>query len=198
MNAPTATDEELAHQTQRGYLPAFEELVARYEHRVYAFVVQTLGSGVDAGEVTQETFVKAFQAIAQFDCRRRFGPWLFTIARRKGIDHLRAAPPLANEPVPEQIDLGDPAELLAQDEERQLVWHLARRHLPEAQFLALWLKYAEDLSVAEIAQVLRKTRTHVKVLLFRARQTLARELQPANSSHISRFTFPTSRNIQLA
>src|SRR5258708_2861462 len=111
MNAPEATDEDLARRTQAGSLAAFEELVARYEHRVYAFVVQSLGHGVDAREVTQDTFVKAFQSIGQFDCRRAFAAWLFTIARRKAIDHHRAAAPLADGGVPEQIDPGDPAEL---------------------------------------------------------------------------------------
>jgi RNA polymerase sigma-70 factor (ECF subfamily) len=197
MDPREATDEELARQTQAGSMTAFEELVTRYEHRVYAFVAQTAGHGVDAREVTQETFVKAYQSIDQFDCRRKFSAWLFTIARRKGIDHFRAAPPLADGPVPEQIDTGDPSELLSQDEERQLIWRRARRHLPEAQFLALWLKYAEELSVAEIAQVLRKTRTHVKVLLFRARQTLARELQPGAFDRASHFMFHV-RTTQLA
>ena len=57
------------------------------------------------------------------------------------------------------------------------MWALARRQLPDAQFQALWLRYTEGMNVAEIAQVLRKTRVHVKVLLFRARHALARDLE---------------------
>jgi RNA polymerase sigma-70 factor (ECF subfamily) len=84
--------------------------------------------------------------------------------------------------MPEPQDDDDPAELLARQEERQGLWGLARRRLPEAQFQALWLRYAEDLSVAGIAQVLHKTQTHVKVLLFRARRVLARELKAGHAS----------------
>ncbi len=175
----TFSDQELARQTQAGSLAAFEELVYRYEDRIYGFVANFCHRGADASELTQDTFLRAFQAIAQFDPRRAFAPWLFTIARRKCIDYYRARPPAAAELAPELADADDPAELLARREEGQNLWRLARRHLPEGQFQALWLRYAEAMNVAEIAQVLRKTRTHVKVLLFRARQALRRELERA-------------------
>ena len=172
------SDEELARQTQAGSLAAFEELVYRYEGRIYGFVLNCCRHGSDAREVTQDTFVRAFQAIEQFDARREFAPWLFTIARRKCVDHHRTAPPPPpDEPMCDLVDDNDPSELLALREERQNLWQLAHRRLPEVQYHALWLRYAEDMGVAGIAKVLRKTRTHVKVLLFRARQALGRELK---------------------
>jgi RNA polymerase sigma-70 factor, ECF subfamily len=181
---PNFTDQELARQTQAGSLAAFEELVYRYEGRIYGFVSNSCGNGADARDLTQDTFVRAFQAIEQFDSQRGFAPWLFTIARRKCLDHYRAARPPADEPVPELADHDDPAELLARQEDRQGLWELARRHLPKPQFQALWLKYAEEMNVADIAQVLLKTQTHVKVLLFRARQALGRELKAAQGSGV--------------
>jgi RNA polymerase sigma-70 factor (ECF subfamily) len=150
--------------------------------------MQCCRNDADAREVTQDTFVRAFQAIARFDAQGRFGPWLFTIARRKFYDHYRATMhratlrAAADEPVPDLPDHNDPSELLARHEERQGLWELARRHLREAQFQALWLRYAEDMSVAGVARVLRKTETHVKVLLFRAREALGRELKAAKVS----------------
>ena len=176
------TDQELAQQSQAGSLVAFEELVYRYEGRIYGFVANSCGNRADAREVTQDTFVRAFQAIEQFDPRRGFAPWLFTIARRKCLDRYRAAPPPADEEVPEMPDENDPSELLARREERRSLWDLARRRLSEPQFQALWLKYAEEMNVADIAAVLRKTQTHVKVLLFRARQALGRELRAVQAS----------------
>lgn len=174
------SDDELARETQAGSLAAFEELVYRYEHRIYAFVFQYCRNDADARDVTQDAFVRAFQAIGQFVPRGGFGPWLFTIARRKCIDHYRATVrAAADEQVPEVPDHDDPAVLLARQEERQQLWALARRCLREPQFQALWLRYAEDMSVAGVARVLRKTETHVKVMLFRARETLRRELKGA-------------------
>ncbi len=181
----TISDEELAAQTAAGSPAAFEVLVHRYENRIYAFVAHSCRNPSDAREVTQDTFVRAFQAITQFDSRLSFRPWLFTIARRKCWDHFRAAPPAAREPMPELADLDDPSELLARREESQDLWRMARAHLSAVQFEALWLRYVEDMDVAQTARVLRKTRTHVKVILFRARQILNRRLafpaQPSSS-----------------
>lgn len=177
----TDSDAELARQTQAGSAAAFEQLVYRYEHRIHAFVAQFCRNAADAREVTQDTFVKASHSMNQFDVRREFAPWLFTIARRKCIDRHRAARPVAADPPPEMADENDPAELLARNEDRQQLWQLARVGLPEIQFQALWLRYAEDMDVAMIAQVLGKTRVHVKVLLFRARRFLGGKLNPGQT-----------------
>jgi len=173
------SDEDLARHSQAGDLAAFEELVRRYENRIYSFIFQSCGHDADAREVTQDTFVRAFAAIAQFDSRRPFAAWLFTIARRKGIDCFRARIPGGGQAAPEELDADDPAELLARREEAQDLWRRARAWLPDVQFQALWLRYAEDMDIARIAGVLGKTQTHVKVLLFRARHKLAAELTPA-------------------
>lgn len=159
-------------------MEAFEELVSRYERRIYAFVMQSCRNATDAAGLTQETFVKAYQAISQFDPKRTFAPWLFTIARRKCVDHFRSAQSITSDSPPELSDTNDPAELLALQDERQQLWKLARRILPESQFNALWLHYVEDMSLAEIANVLHRPQTYIKVLLFRARKTLAERLKP--------------------
>src|SRR5580692_2625739 len=100
MHPPAISDEELARQSQAGSLVAFEELVRRYERRIYGFIFQSCRRHADARELTQDAFVRAYQAIAQFDSRRAFAPWLFTIARRKCIDHFRLAPPAPGEAAP--------------------------------------------------------------------------------------------------
>lgn len=172
------SDEELARQSQEGSFDAFEDLVRRYERRVYAFVWRCCHHERDAREITQDTFVRAFQAIGQFDPRRAFGPWLFTIARRKCVDVYRSKMPVAeHEPAPE-ADTTTPADTLAQREEAGALWDLARRCLPPLQFQALWLRYAEEMNVEEIATALGKTRMNIKICLFRARQTLAGKLPP--------------------
>lgn len=172
------SDEELARQSQGGSLAAFEELVRRYENRIYAFVFQCCGHDTDAREATQDTFVRAFEAIGRFDPGRPFAPWLFAIARRKGVDCFRARIPGEGQSAPEALEEDDPSELLARREEARELWGRARALLPEGQFQALWLRYAEDMRVAQIARVLGKTQTHVKVLLFRARRKLAADLEP--------------------
>lgn len=175
----TATDEELARETRAGSHAAFEQLVFRYEGRIHQFVAKSCRSVADAMEITQDTFVRAFHGIERFDVTRNFAAWLFTIARRRCIDHFRSQPPLADAELPELADGEDPASVMSRKEEGQGVWALARRELNATQFEVLWLKYAEDMSVEQIAQVTRRTKTHVKVLLFRARTCLGEKLEQA-------------------
>jgi RNA polymerase sigma-70 factor (ECF subfamily) len=181
-DSQSLSDETLARQTRAGSMKAFEELVSRYEQRIYSFVAQSCRNGMDAAEITQETFVKAYQAISRFDPSRSFATWLFTIARRKCIDHSRAVPPMNNDPPPEVSDINDPSELLAVQDERRHLWSLARRILPQAQFDALWLHYVEDMKLAEVSKILRRPQTYIKVLLFRARKALADRMKPTQAN----------------
>src|SRR5271156_6788548 len=119
------TDEDLARHSQGGDFAAFEELVRRYENRIYSFLHQSCGHDADAREATQDTFVRAFEAIGKFDPGRPFAAWLFTIARRKGIDCFRARIPDGGQ-APEESDPDDPAELLARRDEAQALWGRAR------------------------------------------------------------------------
>lgn len=166
------SDEELARQAQAGSFSAYEELVYRHEGRVYRFLCQSCRNETDARELTQDTFVAAFNAVARFNPNRSFATWLFTIARRKFIDHWRARRPDPTETLPEQEDPEHPASILQARETAAAIWDFARRLLPEIQFQALWLRCQEEMEIKEIAHSLRLSRVHVKVLLFRARQKL--------------------------
>jgi RNA polymerase sigma-70 factor (ECF subfamily) len=175
---PQVADEELATSAQAGSLSDFEELVHRYEGRIFRFVTNSFHNRADAQEVTQEVFVTAYFNLRKFNVQRSFATWLFTIARRKCIDRHRASRSAMQDQVPELPDANDPSSLLVEREARQQLWVTARRIMPELQFQALWLRYAEEMSVEAIARVLGRTKIHVKVLLFRARTRLGRELKP--------------------
>lgn len=171
-------DGELVRETRAGSLSAFEELVYRYEQRIFRFVSQSAWCEADAREITQDTFVKAFQSLHQFHPDRSFSAWLFAIARRRQIDHFRLAQRRPSSPLEdtEPCPAADPAEQMANLEEGDRLWALARQCLSPAQFEVLWLKYVEDMEISGIAQTVRKTVPHVKILLFRARRNLGKTL----------------------
>ncbi len=172
-----ACDEELARSAQSGATASFEELVWRYEGRLFRFLKQSCRNEADAADLTQEAFVAAYANLARYDSERSFATWLFTIARRKLIDHFRAKRPADEASLPEMVDEDDPAVLLERRDEQQALWNVARSVLTPVQFEALWLKYVEEMSVAQIARVLGRLQPHVKVILFRARAALAAELE---------------------
>src|SRR5690349_7452306 len=124
-----ASEVEIIRHAMAGSVLAFEEVVFLYEKRVYGFVFQSCRNEADAKEITQDTFVRAFQALGRFDVKYPFGPWLFAIARRKCIDFFRARRPHFNYELPEIADLRDPASLLCQRERAENLWLLARRNL---------------------------------------------------------------------
>jgi RNA polymerase sigma-70 factor (ECF subfamily) len=189
----SASDEQIAQAAQTGSLRHFEELVRRYEIRINRFVAHRCRDAGDAQEVTQDIFVAAYRGLGRFDVKRPFVTWLFTIARRKCIDYSRSRRRVVDEVLPEEADKNDPCRLLERREAGEDLWRTAQCALPGAQYDALWLRYAEDLEVSEVARVMKLTRTHVKVLLFRARLRLERELRStANPAHQTNSTLTCS------
>ena len=87
--ASQASDEELARQSQAGSLSAFDTLVERHHAAVYRLLLSCTRNEADACDLTQTAFLAAYRAIASFRPSLRFAPWLFSIARRKFLDHHR-------------------------------------------------------------------------------------------------------------
>ena len=126
----------------------------------------------DAEDLTQETFLKAYQNIHRYKPAYSFATWLFTIAKRTAISHFRAARPTEEIPDNSEAADADPSVVLARKDERRSLWQLAETLKPK-QSEALRLRYGEGFSVAEVARIMKITRIHVKVLLHRGRQRLA-------------------------
>jgi RNA polymerase sigma-70 factor (ECF subfamily) len=169
------SDEQLAGHAAADDMDAFEELVRRYEKRLYRFFLGMTARDHDSRDLVQETFVKAYRGLDRFDRRRSWETWLFAIGRRTLVDWFRSRREEPMEP-PERIDARDPSSEVSAREEASAVWATARAALPENQYMALWLKYGEDLTVGDIAAVMGLAGTHVRVLLHRARRTLANVL----------------------
>jgi RNA polymerase sigma-70 factor (ECF subfamily) len=185
---PDSSDEELACQTQAGDLLAFEQLVSRYEGRLYQFLRLKTADPRDAEELTQSTLITAYRKIHLYKPKHAFATWLFTIARRLTIDDYRRNKnrPLSNA-LPEEsainalVESRNPADLVSESEEHSALWLSIRAILNDHQFTAMWLKYEQDLPIAEIATAMKKTNTHVKVILHRARQSLITQLSATDA-----------------
>jgi RNA polymerase sigma-70 factor (ECF subfamily) len=165
------TDEELALQVAAGSRPCYEELVCRYTPRLFHFLRARIGSDQDTEDLIQETFLKTYRGIDRYDPQWRFSTWIYTVALRLAISFYRSRkkPGTAPEPVSREAD---PEDRMIQKQESRNVWSLARR-LKRKQFQSLWLRYAEDMSTQEIAEILSVSPVQVRVLLHRGRTNLA-------------------------
>jgi len=176
------SDEELARRARAGSLSAYGELVKRFETRVFTLHRRRGWSASDAEDLTQEAFVRTWQSLDRWRPTERFSPWLFTIALRTGMKEARSrARRAARERIAAETrtrrdaDRPGPIDRVGDPDGRDL-WALADEVLSEAARTALWLVYAEDLSPAEAARVLGKSAVSVRVMLHRARKTLANRL----------------------
>lgn len=169
VNPPDGIDDSaLARLAQDGSASAFGTLVHRHHGRVFAFLMALTRQRQDAEDLTQETFLRAWDKLHHFNPELPLLPWLLTIARRQSIAALRRSRPAQLDPTPEP----PPAEPQASSQALYL-WELAKSLLPPAAYTALWLHYREELPLKQVAAILGKREGAVKVLLHRARKTLA-------------------------
>ncbi|HEX2971527.1 MAG TPA: sigma-70 family RNA polymerase sigma factor [Tepidisphaeraceae bacterium] len=168
------SDEELARQARAGSVASFEELVRRFQVPLLRFLSRRLPARCDAEDVLQESFVRAYQSLDQYQTSRPFRPWLFTISYRLAISHTRkrcAHGP--TESIPDLPQAGEmPLQRLSREEERSQLWHVAREVLTPEQYSAVWLYYVEEMKASEIAQVLGRSWVAIKTMLHRARKRL--------------------------
>jgi len=173
-SASSPTSEELACRAQRGCTASFDRLLRRFQTPVLHFL-RHRGLCVDAEDLTQETFLRVFENLHRYDRRWAFSAWLFTIARRVGLNARRRRRPMTDaEAVLSAVSTApEPLDALMRDEGRRRLWDIAAQVLSESQWTALWLHYVEGMPLGDIAKVLGQTPAAVKIALFRARRKLA-------------------------
>jgi RNA polymerase sigma-70 factor (ECF subfamily) len=87
----SASDRELVERARGGDADAFGVLVRRHQKRIYRLAAHLTKSAAEAEDVTQETFVRAYQAISRFDGRSEPFTWLYRIAVNLSLNHIRSA-----------------------------------------------------------------------------------------------------------
>lgn len=174
------TDEELAREARAGSRRSFEELALRYKRRLFVYFRPRLGSDQDAEDLVQETFLKLYRNIHNYDPALRFSTWLYTSANRLAISSYRRKKTKAGRLGPEVADASaDPAVRAAAGEMRSTGLWDAARTLGGNQYRVLWLRYGEDQTIEEIAASIGKSRLAVRLLLHRARTNLMKRVGPA-------------------
>ena len=189
--------EDLARRSQQGCRASFAELVERYGTRLLRFLRRRTNSLHDAEDLVQDTFVRAYTNIDGYRSTYKFSTWLFTIARNLASSRLRRR--YRSEPVSQaRTTEPGPHEQMTQGETRQNLWAAART-LSANQYEALWLRYAEDMPIKEIAQVMGKSQVSVKVTLCRARTRLAEKLQDVAAAQLQqRYKIGISKSEAMA
>ena len=179
--APDAAEADLLARARDGNLFAFDEIVKRYQRRVYATAVRIVRRHDVADDVVQEAFLRAHQALGRFDLARPFGPWICRIAANLAVNHVRS-PQAREEALPEAhaetpVHGGSPLVGVLETEART---ELARalEGLSADQRAVFVLRVFEELSYKEIAEALEISIGTVMSRLSRARERLRVALTP--------------------
>lgn len=161
---------------QAGSVGAFTDLVRSYRERLLRFLMTRCANFADAEDALQDTLISAFRYIRTYDSRWRFSTWLYRIAIRNAAKArtVEVLPPgdLCDEE-------SDPLLQCMADSETENLWVSARRLLSEEVFAAMWLRYAEDMSINDIAAALDRSASWTKVNLMRGRRVLDEEMNRA-------------------
>jgi RNA polymerase sigma-70 factor, ECF subfamily len=187
--AEPETDAELVARVQRGDKRAFDLLVLKYQRKVANLVYRYVRDQHEALDVTQEAFIKAYKALADFRGESAFYTWLYRIAINTAKNYLVAQsrrPP--NEDVEaetaEQLDVGSRLQEHATPENYLLQQEIAvtiRKAidgLPEDLRTAIVLRELEGLSYEEIATTMGCPIGTVRSRIFRARAAIDAALEP--------------------
>ena len=202
--AESWTDEDIVGRVLAGEVVLFELLMRRHNQRIYRAIRSILRDDSETEDVMQETYVRAFEHLGQFEGRARFSTWLTRIAVNEAIRRSIARgklDPLEPEIV-EREDQGMPAfqqpsptpESNASQSELRSILEKAVLALPDGYRAVVMLRDIEDMSTADTAEALSLSEANVKVRLHRAHELLRDELlNMTRSANAQAFGFHATR-----
>lgn len=183
------SDQQLVKRVQQGDKRAFDLLVIKYQHKILAIVGRYVKDNGEVHDVVQETFIKAYRALANFRGDSAFYTWIYRIAINTAKNHLVAR---GRRPPARDVDMEDaefysgsdslrdidtPESQLMKDELESVV-HAAIRALPEDLRTAVTLREMDGLSYEEIAEVMGCPVGTVRSRIFRARESIDKQIEP--------------------
>jgi RNA polymerase sigma-70 factor (ECF subfamily) len=192
---PTALDidVELMLGFQAGDLQAFERLFSRHARSIVNFAYRFVRNREVAEELAQEIFLKVHDAAPQYRPEAKFTTWLFRIATNVCLNEIRRPPFKAthcsltigtdDRELPVELEDTERPGPQAVMERRAVAVALkqALERLPEKQRLAFILNKYQDLSYAEVAEVMKISEKAVKSLIHRAKEAMAERLRPLST-----------------
>lgn len=171
------SDQELVKMTLKGKKDSFEDLVNRYSHKVYSLALRMLRAPLDAEDVTQEAFLRAYRSLDTYNSDYPFINWLLKIASNLCIDRVRKDQNVSFTDTDDELTLlpqstyKDPeSATLGKENLTELLGALYS--LPAKYQLIILLRYLEGLKYEEIATILEEPVGTVKTRLHRARKLL--------------------------
>lgn len=181
-------EDELVNRFQNGDIEAFNPLVLKYQKKIYNLIYQRIRDREMAKDISQEVFLKAFQALPDFKGGSAFYSWIYRIAINSSIDFQRRRnrnrvltfeelPPDADETLRMSEAHPSPEKLLEEKELGKIIREAVRK-LPPGQRRVFNLRHRRELAIKEIAVLLNRSEGTIKTHLHHAHRRLQGMLLP--------------------
>lgn len=178
-------DARLVQDFLGGNHQAFNSLVGRWQNKIHHFAYRYFASSDDAAEITQKTFIKAYQKLDTLDDASKFSSWLYRIANNLCLDELKRAgrknttsfEALKFAP---QTETASPADAALQRNEGLVLLHKALLQLPNDQRMVVIMKEYEGLTFSEIAEILNEPINTVKSRMYYGLKSLKKTFDSWN------------------
>jgi RNA polymerase sigma-70 factor, ECF subfamily len=178
-------DANLIEQFRNGNSDAFNLLVNRWQKPIYRFAFRYFGNPSEADDITQKTFIKAYQKLELLNDAEKFSPWLYRIAAHICIDQARRNDRRKTSPLETWIESSEVATSLTPDvtlEKSELgsLMQKALLSIPDDQRTVIILKEYEGLKFREIAEILDESENTIKSRMYYGLKTLRRVFKKWN------------------
>lgn len=168
-------DRDLVLRARKNGVDAYNTLVSRWERKIYNYLLRLTGHPEDSMDLSQDTFLKAYQNLGRLDDPARFGPWLYRIAHNEAMSHLRR--PRRETDLEDLPPPAAPASGMAPVEVSLAVEAALGRLSPE-QREAVVLKVYEGFKFDEIAEILDCPASTIKSRVYTGLDLLKEILAP--------------------
>lgn len=169
-------DDELAIRCREGNQRAFNELVTRYQSRIFLFTYRLLLDRSEAEDAVQETFLRAFKALPKYRPDGYFSSWIYRIALNECRRRIRSRKVTVSLEIVDSVSSSPDPQNAMMTGERNRVVRMAVDALPEHYRVVMMLFYFEEMSVDQISRTINVSVSAVKVRLYRGRERLSRRL----------------------
>ena len=164
----TLSESEVIRQVKKGNREAYQVIVERYMQRAYYIALGFVRNSQDAMDISQESFIKAFRKIKRFDHEKSFFPWFYKLLKNLCLDHIKRRSRVQEIPLDEARVLNEERE---DREMKEILWR-GIEGLPFEQKEVILLRYFQQFSYQEIAEITAKPVGTVMSSLFYAKKRL--------------------------
>lgn len=182
-------EETLVRRARERDEEAFARLYEEYFDRIFRYIAVRIGDRIEAEDMTQQVFINALRAISSYQMKGiPFSAWLFRIAHNQVVDYLRKKQKRATVPLNEDLLVSsgrNPQQIAEQNLDiEQLV--SATKRLTDAQREVISLRFAGELSIRQVANIMGKSQGAIKALQHSAIVALRKVLLVGNGEQVQR------------